>query len=102
MAEHTSIPGQIQVQVCYAGLDKLSLLDLQVAADANILQVIMQSGIMQMHPELDVSSLKVGIFGKLKTLDAAMHAGDRVEIYRPLIADPMEARRRRAKKHAQN
>lgn len=98
MAEHA----RIQVQVCYAGLHKTSLLDLQVDADANILQVIQQSGIVQMHPEIDVSILKVGIFGKLKALDATIHAGDRVEIYRPLIADPMEARRRRAKKQAQN
>ncbi|MFZ6744648.1 RnfH family protein [Undibacterium sp. JH2W] len=94
-------PAIMPVQLCYAGLDKTSLLDLQVAVDATILQVIQQSGIIQMHPEIDVFTLKSGVFGKLKSLDAKLHAGDRVEIYRPLIADPMESRRRRAKKQAQ-
>jgi putative ubiquitin-RnfH superfamily antitoxin RatB of RatAB toxin-antitoxin module len=98
MGEHTSM----QVQICYAGMDKISLLDLQVAPDVTVLQVIEQSGIIEIHPEIEVSVLKVGVFGKLKTLDAKLHAGDRIEIYRPLIADPMDARRRRAKKQAQN
>ncbi len=88
----------IAVQVCYAIEDKSSLVDLQVAADATILQVIQQSGILNTHPEIDLSILRVGVFGKLKPLDAVLHPGDRVEIYRPLVADPMEARRRRAKK----
>lgn len=88
------------VQVCYAGLDRTSLLDVQVPVDATVLQVIQQSGIVQAHPEIDVSVLKVGVFGKLKALDSRLHAGDRIEIYRPLVADPMEARRRRAKKQA--
>ncbi|MES2040716.1 MAG: RnfH family protein [Pseudomonadota bacterium] len=94
-------PANMHVQVCYAGLDKTSLLDLQVALDATVLQVIQQSGIMETHPDIDISILRVGVFGKLKTLDSSLHAGDRIEIYRPLIADPMEARRRRAKKQAQ-
>ncbi|MFZ6707846.1 RnfH family protein [Undibacterium sp. TC9W] len=88
------------VQVCYAGLDETSLLDIQVPVNANILQVIQQSGILQIHPEIDVNVLKVGVFGKLKALDSCLHSGDRIEIYRPLVADPMEARRRRAKKQA--
>ncbi|MBI1772434.1 MAG: RnfH family protein [Burkholderiales bacterium] len=91
----------MHVQVCYAGLDKTSLLDVQVVLDATVLQVIQQSGIMEIHPDIDVNILKVGVFGKLKTLDSSLHAGDRIEIYRPLIADPMEARRRRAKKQTQ-
>lgn len=88
------------VQVCYAGLDKTSLVDVQVPVHATVLQAIQQSGIVQAHPEIDISVLKVGVFGKLKTLDSQLHAGDRIEIYRPLVADPMEARRRRAKKQA--
>ncbi len=93
--------GLMSVQVCYSGMDKTSLLDLEVSHDATVLQVIQQSGIIHGHPEIDVSVLKVGVFGKLKFLDSLLHAGDRIEIYRPLIADPMEARRRRAKKQAQ-
>lgn len=91
---------QMSIQVCYAGLNKTSLLYVQVAPDTTILQAIQQSGIVSIHPEIDVTVLKVGVFGKLKALDAGLKPGDRVEIYRPLIADPMEARRRRAKKQA--
>jgi len=97
MAEQFSM----MVQVCYAGQHESSLLDIQVVVNSTILQVIRQSGIVQIHPEIDISVLKVGIFGKLKTLDSTLHAGDRIEIYRPLVADPMEARRRRAKKKVQ-
>ncbi|MBC3916206.1 RnfH family protein [Undibacterium sp. CY18W] len=86
------------VQVCYASTSTISLLDVLVDPQATLIQVIQQSGIMQLHPEIDVNIFKVGVFGKLKTLDAHLHPGDRVEIYRPLVADPMEARRRRAKK----
>ncbi|MFZ6678056.1 RnfH family protein [Undibacterium sp. Tian12W] len=88
------------VQICYAGLDKTSLLEIKVPVDATVLQVIQQSGILQNHPEIDVNVLKTGVFGKLKALDSQLHSGDRIEIYRPLVADPMEARRRRAKKQA--
>lgn len=88
----------IRVQVCYATADSQALLDLEVAAGTTLLNAVMQSGIIAMHPEIDVSVCKVGIHGKIKQLDAELRDGDRVEIYRPLIADPMEARRRRAKK----
>jgi hypothetical protein len=91
---------KMTIQVCYAGLEKTSLLSLQTEADATVRQAIALSGIIQLHPEIDISVFKLGVFGKLKELDAALHPDDRVEIYRPLIADPMEARRRRAKKQA--
>ncbi|MBI3285939.1 MAG: RnfH family protein [Burkholderiales bacterium] len=92
---------RIDVQICYAGKAGISLLSLQLAPQTTILQAIQQSGIIDIHPEIDVSIVKVGVFGKLKTLDAVLHAGDRIEIYRSLIADPMEARRRRAHKQLQ-
>ena len=100
MVEYMAESDRIKVQVCFVGSQGSSLLELDIAADARILQAIEQSGILQLQPEVDLNLLKVGVFGKLKTLDAGLHAGDRVEIYRPLIADPMEARRRRAKKQA--
>ena len=49
-------------------------------------------------PDLDMTQYKVGIFGKLKTLDTVLHEHDRIEIYRPLLADPKESRRSRAKR----
>ena len=96
MAETT--PEYIAVQVCYAGLEATSLLLLTVPAEANVKEVLERSGIAARHPEIDINVCKLGVFGKLKTLESPLHDGDRVEIYRPLIADPMEARRRRAKK----
>jgi len=60
-------------------------------------QAIEKSGIIKECPEIDLSKNKVGVFGKAAKLDACLRAGDRVEIYRPLIADPKEARKKRAK-----
>lgn len=88
--------GSIPVQVCYAGRRRLLLLQLEVAADSTVRQAITASGILQQAPELDLDTSRVGIFGKLKTLDSIVREHDRIEIYRPLIADPKEARRRRA------
>lgn len=90
--------GFIKVQVCYSTPEQVTLLELQVAADATLAQAVAQSGILQKCPEIDVAVNKLGIFGKLKPADSRLRDGDRVEIYRPLIADPKEARRRRAKK----
>jgi len=87
---------RIHVQVCYARPDRQFLLDLDVGPGTTIRQAIAQSGIVQQAPEIDISVLRVGIYGKLKTLDTVLREHDRVEIYRPLIADPKETRRRRA------
>lgn len=88
----------IAVQVCYAAPAHISLIDVRLARGATVAQAIRQSGIIAIHPEIDISVCRVGVFGKLKALDAPIAEGDRIEIYRPLIADPMEARRRRARK----
>lgn len=89
---------KIQVQVCYSSGDAVSLLDVSVPLGASVRQAIDSSGILEQHPELNLNILKLGVYGKLKDESAVLHAGDRVEIYRPLFADPMEARRRRAQK----
>ena len=87
---------QITVEVCYARPERQELVELQVASDTTLLQAIEKSGIMESFPELDLAELRVGIFGKLKSLQEVLRDGDRVEIYRPLIADPKEVRRLRA------
>jgi putative ubiquitin-RnfH superfamily antitoxin RatB of RatAB toxin-antitoxin module len=87
---------RIHVQVCYARPERQFLLELDVAPGTTIQQAIAQSGIVGQAPEIDISVLRVGIYGKLKTLDTVLREHDRVEIYRPLIADPKETRRRRA------
>jgi len=86
----------VRVQICYARPDRQFLLDCAVAPGTTILQAIHASGIVQQAPEIDVSTMRVGIYGKLKPLDTVLREHDRIEIYRPLIADPKETRRRRA------
>ena len=70
---------------------------LDVPADASIADVIAQSGLLEEFQEIDLGKNKVGVFGKLAKLTDTLYAGDRVEIYRPLIADPKEIRKQRAK-----
>ena len=86
----------IKVEVAYALPQKQVILGLEVEADATLEQVIHASGILQQFPEIDLSLNRVGVFGKLGKLTDTLHAGDRVEIYRPLIADPKVVRRERA------
>ncbi len=93
-------PAMITVQVVYAAQNAIYHAQATLAADATLHEAIVQSGIVNMCPAIDVSVMKVGVFGKLRALDAGLHDADRIEIYRPLSADPMEARRRRAKKQA--
>lgn len=71
-------------------------LDVQVSAGATVLDAIRASGVLSRYPQIDISTQSVGIWGRRCALDAVLGAGDRVEIYRPLAADPKEARRRRA------
>jgi putative ubiquitin-RnfH superfamily antitoxin RatB of RatAB toxin-antitoxin module len=87
---------KISVEVAYALPQRQVILSLDVAADASIEQVIRASGILRQFPEIDLAQNKVGVFGKLGKLTDTLHPGDRVEIYRPLIADPKEVRRKRA------
>jgi len=87
---------KIPVEVAYALPDRQVILALDVAADASIEAVIRASGILAQFPEIDLASNKVGVFGKLGKLTDTLNPGDRVEIYRPLIADPKEVRKKRA------
>jgi putative ubiquitin-RnfH superfamily antitoxin RatB of RatAB toxin-antitoxin module len=87
---------KIPVTVVYALADKQVVLALDVVADATIDEVIAQSGILEQFPEIEPGKNKVGVFGKLGKLTDTLHAGDRVEIYRPLIADPKQVRKQRA------
>ena len=91
-------PATIRVQVCYATPQRQILRDLVVAQGSTLQQAIVQSGVLRDAPEIDLSLCRVGIFNKLKTLDTVLRERDRVEIYRPLIVDPKESRRKRAEK----
>lgn len=87
----------ITIEIAYAKPLEQVLLSLQVSPETNVKQAIMQSNILERFPEIDLDKEnKVGIFGKVVTLNQALRNGDRIEIYRPLIADPKEVRKQRA------
>ena len=86
----------INVEVAYAEPEKQIIRSVTVVAGTLIADAIEQSGIMRDFPEINLEAVKVGIFGKITSLQAKLNDGDRIEIYRPLIADPKEVRRKRA------
>lgn len=86
----------IKYEVAYALPDEQVILEVSAGEGATVEEVIRLSGILDHYPEIDLDQNKFGIFGKAAKLDAVLYPGDRVEIYRPLIADPKEVRRKRA------
>lgn len=86
---------EFKVEVAYATPQQQVILDVMVSPGTTIEQAIEQSGVLERFAEIDLSVNKVGIFGKLSKKTLALKADDRVEIYRPLIADPKEVRRQR-------
>jgi hypothetical protein len=87
---------QINIEVVYALPNEQILLKKTVPAGTTIAEALQISGILAKHPEIDLGVNKLGIFGKLSKVDAVLRDKDRIEIYRPLIADPKEVRRKRA------
>lgn len=87
---------KIKIEVLYALPHEQTLLTLEVPQGTTLGDAIKASGVLEKHPEIDLGSNKVGIFGKLSKLDWVLRNKDRIEIYRPLIADPKEVRRKRA------
>lgn len=86
----------ILVEICYALPSEQVILTLEVATGSTLRDAIGQSGILQRFPEIDLDRDRIGRWGQLASLDDPVRAGDRVEIYRPLTADPKEMRRKRA------
>jgi putative ubiquitin-RnfH superfamily antitoxin RatB of RatAB toxin-antitoxin module len=86
------------VEVAYALRDRQALLALELEDGGTVEHVIRHSGILEAFPEIDIARSQVGIFGRAVSLDTRVRDGDRVEIYRPLIADPKDARRKRAQR----
>lgn len=90
-----------EVEICYATPTLQIIRAVQVPTGSTVQDAIMQSGVLRECTAIDLTVSRVGIYGKLKTLDTVVRAQDRIEIYRPLIADPKDSRRRRvAKKSA--
>ena len=84
------------VEVAYALSDKQSLISLEVEEGTTIKEAIETSGVLDTYDQIDLTRDKVGIFSKVATLDTVLREKDRVEIYRPLIADPKKVRKERA------
>ncbi len=86
----------ILVEVAYALPDEQLILEIEVPSDCHVEEAIKRSGILERYPQIDLENDKVGIFGKMCKLDTSLNHKDRIEIYRPLIADPKESRRQKA------
>jgi uncharacterized protein len=86
----------LQVSVAYVGVERQALRSLEVRTGTSVREAIEQCGLLNQFAEINLDANKVGIFGRLAKLDQAVEEGDRIEIYRPLIADPKTARQRRA------
>ena len=87
---------KIMIEVAYALPDKQIIIPVLVTEGISVKEAIELSGVLAKFEGIDLSSNLVGIFGKLTTLDKTLRDHDRIEIYRPLSADPKEIRRKRA------
>lgn len=94
------MPGKIVVEVAYALPQKQYLQRVTLEEGATVEQAILASGILTLRDDIDLAKNKVGIYSRPVKLQDEVLDGDRVEIYRPLIADPKELRRQRAEKSA--
>lgn len=97
----TSEEKLIHVEVVYALPQVQRVIKLAVMPDTPVQEIIERSGVLEMYPEIDLKKNKVGVFSRNVKLDATIHDGDRLEIYRPLLADPKEIRRKRAEQAKQ-
>lgn len=84
----------MNVGVCYAKATRQLWINIEVPDDATVHDAIVRSGVLEKFPEIDLDEQKVGIFGKITALETPLSEGDRVEIYRPITADPETVERR--------
>lgn len=98
-ADREEAAGQavITVEVAYARPDRQEILSLTVPPGTKAIDAVFRSGILEVFPEIEPGRNRLGVFGKLVKDDTPLREGDRVEIYRPLKADPKEVRRQRAR-----
>jgi putative ubiquitin-RnfH superfamily antitoxin RatB of RatAB toxin-antitoxin module len=92
----------ISVTVVYALPERASEIGLMLPSGATVADALEGSRLASIHPEIDLARCAVGIFGRRVERDRVLADGDRVEIYRPLVADPKDARRRRAQGRARS
>jgi putative ubiquitin-RnfH superfamily antitoxin RatB of RatAB toxin-antitoxin module len=90
-------PAEMTVEIAYADSSAQTVIIVSVAENTTILEAITQSTILKQFPEIDLARNAIGIFSKIVPLSTRLQAGDRIEIYQPLLIDPKAARKRRAK-----
>lgn len=90
----------IEVEVTYAAPDRQVVRTLRLPRGSRVEAAIRASGLLEEFPDIDLAANPVGVFGERVKLDTELRDGERVEIYRPLLADPKQARRRRAQSRA--
>ncbi|WP_409310426.1 RnfH family protein [Pectobacterium sp. B1J-3] len=88
----------MQVEVVYALPERQYLRTVKLEAGSTVEQAIVASGLLELRRDIDLQVNKVGVFSRTVKLTDVINDGDRVEIYRPLIADPKELRRQRAER----
>lgn len=88
----------MDIEVAFATPMKQLCISVKLQEAVTVKEAIITSGITDQFPEIDLLIMKVGIFGKVCSVDKMLKEGDRVEIYRSLLLDPMDARRNRALK----
>ena len=91
---------KIKIQIAYAFPDHHYLKSFNVDENTMVQTAILQSGILQQFTDIDLRNNKIGIFSRPVKLTDQLKDGDRIEIYRPLLADPKEIRRKRAEEQA--
>lgn len=96
MSEIDSSLNSIHIEIAYATEHKQVILDQMIAPGVSPREAVIQSTIEEFFPEIDKQACDIGIFGKAIRPDQKLEQGDRIEIYRPLIADPKEVRKQRA------
>ena len=99
-ASTTTTIKKMRVEVAYAKPTEQAIFALELPMGASVAEAIQASGVLARFPEIDLGRNRVGIFSRPCDLGNLLKEGDRVEIYRPLLADPKEARRNRAKHQA--
>lgn len=92
----------ITIEVAYGTAENQTLIELQVRRGTTLIEAIRLSAIADKCPEINIDDSRKGLFGKLANDEKVLKNHDRVEIYRPLLVDPKEARRRRAQKKVKN
>ena len=87
---------RIRIEVVYATVDRQELVALKLELGTTVAEAIERSGLADKFPDFELDSACVGIFSRKVSLERVLRDGDRVEVYRPLLVDPKEARRQRA------